>query len=175
MAVTLTQQQRVKFAAALAEQEAAVDQLKVSLVADSPNLTRCATDVYGKFARPDLPAVLRLAKQYGSIHEARMIANPGLPHWVAQQWEQIGFDVDFLGRAPDCDDRAIRQCVQSAMDADVLFIMSGDHAFVDVIRLIRMSQKKVVVVAVRSMTAACLIEACDQFIELPVTLRSQAA
>ena len=64
MAVTLTQQQRVKFAAALAEQEAAVDQLKVSLVADSPNLTRCATDVYGKFARPDLPAV-------GSFHQNR--------------------------------------------------------------------------------------------------------
>ena len=57
MSVILTRQQLTRFAAALAEQENGANQPQVCVVADSPNLTRCAEEVYGKLARPDLTAV----------------------------------------------------------------------------------------------------------------------
>jgi hypothetical protein len=176
MSVTLTPKQLTRFAAALAEQESGANHPQVCVIADSPNLTRCAEQVHGKLARPDLSAVLRLAKQYGTIYAADMIANPGLPNWVAQQWEKVGFSVN-IGLAPDCDDRAVRQCVQALLVADVLICMSGDHAFVDIIRLAKSSRRqiKVVVIGVRECTAACLIEACDEFVDLPVATYTRAA
>lgn len=176
MSVTLTPKQLTRFAAALAEQESGANHPQVCVIADSPNLSYSAEQVYGKLARPDLSAALRLAKKYGTIHEAQMVANPGLPVWVARQWERIGFSVN-IGVAPDCDDRAVRQCVSALLVADVLICMGGDHAFIDVVRLAKLSRRniKVVVVSVRECTAASLIEDCDEFVDLPVAVNPRAA
>lgn len=164
------------FAAELAEQEAAGTQPTVCLVGDSPNLTRTVERVYGKGARPDLAAVLQIGRKYGQVHEATMVANPGLPNWVAAQFERIGFKVD-LGLGPDCDDRVVSKCVRAGLVADVLICMGGDHALVDIVRLVRFQQRpvKVVVIAVKEATAACLAESCDQFINLPVLVHTAAA
>jgi len=176
MSVTLTPQQLTRFAAALADQENGDSKPQVCVIADSPNLTKSAAEVYGKLARPDLKAALRLAKTYGAIHEAQMVANPGLPIWVARQWERIGFNVN-IGLAPDCDDRAVRQCVSALLVADVLICMGGDHHFIDIVRLAKQSRReiKVVVVSVRECTAACLLDDCDEFVDLPVAVYPQAA
>jgi hypothetical protein len=176
MTVILTPQQMTRFSAALAEQETGANQPRVCVVADSPNLTRSTAEVYGQFARPDLIAALRLARRHGAIHEARMVANPGVPKWVARKWEQIGFCVD-IGLAPDCDDRAVRQCVQALLIADVLICMSGDNAFIDIIRLAKLSRRqvKVIVISVRKCTASCLIKACDEFVDLPIEVQARAA
>jgi len=176
MSVTLTPKQLTRFATALADQENGESQPQVCVIADSPNLTRSAAKVYGKLARPDLPAALRLARKYGTIHEARMIANPGLPNWVAQQWQRIGFCVD-IGLAPDCDDRAVSRCVPALLVADVLICMGGDRIFIDIARVAKLSRRqiKVVVVGVRECTAACLIEVCDEFVDLPVATHTRAA
>jgi hypothetical protein len=169
MSVVLSQNQLSLFAARLAEQAASANQPKVCLVADSPNLARRVEDKYGKNARPNLQAVLRIARRYGQVHEATLVANPGLPRPIAVEFNRAGFNVD-LGLAPDCDDRVIRKCVEAGLVADVLICMGGDHAFVDIVRLIKLQKRpvKVVIIAVKQGTAACLLESCDAFIELPV-------
>lgn len=168
MSVILTKTQLSVFGRALREQEEA-SQPKVCLVADSPNLSRSVENVYGKGARPDLAAVLKIGQQYGHIHEATLVANPGLPSWVVDRFERLGYSVD-RGFGPDCDDRVISKCVRAGLVADTLVCMGGDHCLVDVIRMVKQQRRlvRVVVVAVKEATAACLAEACDEFINLPV-------
>lgn len=176
MSVVLSKEQMVRFASALAEQELEATQPKVCLVADSPNLTRTVEGVYGKGARPDLAAVLNIAKRFGVIHEATIVANPGLPTYVADRFECLGYTVD-RGLGPDCDDRVISKCVSAALIADTLVCMGGDHCAVDVIRLVKGQRRpvKVVVIGVGEATAYCLKNSVDEFINLPVILNAVAA
>jgi hypothetical protein len=63
MSVILTKKQLGVFEVALKEQEDAASEPTVCLVGDSPNLTRTVEGVYGKGARPDLAAVLSIARE----------------------------------------------------------------------------------------------------------------
>jgi hypothetical protein len=176
MSVILTKKQMGVFGKALKEQEAAATQPKVCLVADSPNLTRSVERTYGKGARPDLAAVLNIGRQYGQVHEATIVANPGLPSHVANRYERLGYAVD-RGLGLDCDDRVISKCVRAGLVADTLICMGGDHCMVDVIRLVKLQRRpvRVIVIGVRGTTAACLKEACDEFVNLPVLSNAVAA
>lgn len=176
MSVILSKRQLSVFAKALAEQEAAATQPKVCLVADSPNLARSVESVYGKGTRPDLAAVLNIGRRYGVVHEATIVANPGLPSPIANHFEGLGYTVD-RGLGPDCDDRVISKCVRAGLVADTLVCMGGDHCMVDVIRLVKLQRRpvKVVVIGVRETTASCLRDSCDEFINLPVISNAVAA
>jgi len=176
MSAVLSRKQMARFASVLAEQEVEATQPKVCLVADSPNLTRTVETVYGKGARPDLAAVLNIARGFGVIHAATIVANPGLPTHVANGFERLGYAVD-RGLGPDCDDRVISKCVSAALIADILVCMGGDHCAVDVIRLVKGQRRpvKVVVIGVGESTALCLKTSVDEFINLPVVLNAVAA
>lgn len=176
MSVVLSKQQMVHFASALAEQEVEATRPKVCLVADSPNLTRTVEGAYGKGARPDLAAVLNIARRFGVIHEATIVANPGLPTYVADRFERLGYTV-VRGLAPDCDDRFVRKVAGAGVVADTLVIMGGDHCPIDVVRLVKNQRRpvRVVVIGVRESTAVCLKDCADQFINLPVILNAVAA
>jgi hypothetical protein len=176
MSVILSKEQMARFAPALAEQEAEGSQPKVCLVGDGPNLARRVEAAYGKGARPDLAAVLNIARRYGSIHEATMVANPGLPVHVARRIERLGYTVD-RGLGPDCDDRVVSKCVGASLVADTLICLGGDHSMIDLVRLVKNQRRpvKVVVIAVREATAWCLKESADEFINLPVISKVAAA
>jgi hypothetical protein len=176
MSVILSKKQMASYANALREQQDAPIQPKVCLVADSPNLTRSVERTYGKGVRPDLATVLNIGRQYGQVHEATIVANPGLPRHVASRFERLGYVVD-RGLGLDCDDRVISKCVQAGLVADTLICIGGDHCMVDVIRLVKLQRRsvRVIVIGVRGTTAACLKEACDEFINLPVLSNAVAA
>jgi len=176
MSVILTKKQLGVFGKALREQENGDTDPKVCLVGDGPNLARRVEAVYGKGARPDLAAVLNIARKYGSIHEATMVANPGLPVYVAQRIERLGYTVD-RGLGPDCDDRVVSKCVVAGLVADTLICMGGDHSMIDVVRLVKNQRRpvKVVVIGVKEGTAWCLKNSADEFINLPVISKAAAA
>jgi hypothetical protein len=176
MSMVLSKEQMIRFASALSEQEVESIWPKVCLVADSPNLTRTVEGVYGKGARPDLAAVLNIARKFGVIHEATIVANPGLPTYIANRFERLGYTV-VRGLAPDCDDRFVRKIAGAGVIADTLVVMGGDHCAIDVIRLVKNQRRpvKVVVIGVRESTAVCLKDCVDEFINLPVILNAVAA
>lgn len=176
MSVILTKKQLGVFEVALKEQEDAASEPTVCLVGDSPNLARTVEGVYGKGARPNLAAVLNIAREFGVIYEATIVANPGLPAYVADRFERLGYTVD-RGLAPDCDDRFVRKVAGAGVVADTLVIMGGDHCTIDVVRLVKNQRRpvRVVVIGVRESTAVCLKDCADKFINLPVILNAVAA
>lgn len=105
-----------------------------------------------------------------------MVANPGLPVYVAQRIERLGYTVD-RGLGPDCDDRVVSKCVVAGLVADTLICMGGDHSMIDVVRLVKNQRRpvRVVVIGVREGTAWCLKKSADEFINLPVISKAAAA
>ena len=163
MSVILTKKQLDVFGKALKEQEEAATQHKVCLVAESPNLGRTVERAYGKGARPDLAAVLNLARKFGVIHEATIVANPGLPTYVADHYGRLGYSV-VRGLAPDCDDRFVRKVASAGVVADTLVIAGGDHCPIDVVRLVKNQRRpvRVVVIGVRTIYGSLSERLCRQ-------------
>jgi hypothetical protein len=144
-----------KFPPARVQQEAFNNLPHVGIVGDSTHLTRSARRTHGESAKADLSAILERARRMGSVRQTWMVGDPEIPRQVVERWMKDGWKVDVCtaGR----DDRVVRLCVAVAMEVDILVILSGDHIFLDALRLIQMAQKRVAVMAIRDATAPCLI------------------
>jgi len=137
------------------------------VVVDSPNALRSARDAFGRAAKPDWGAILRLGSQQGHLVEGVVAVNDGLPEYVVQRFRALGYSVHF-SHARDVDDRVVSQVVRMIDRAQVFVIVSGDGGYCSLVSILRRLHKRVIVVAVESCCHRRLRRLAHEFHSLPV-------
>lgn len=98
----------------------------VGLLVDSPNASKSARD-FGDNARPDYPAIRRIAEQYGRVTTSCMFVNPGFQ--TSTDWRKLGYEL-VRGTDHDVDHLVVSTAMRLvASGIHSLVVVSGDHRF----------------------------------------------
>jgi len=144
---------------------------RCAIVLDSPNHYRGVKALHGPEAEPDWEGLLREARLVASVTPVAVV-NSGARPDLWNRFEDAGWDV-VCSDAPDCDEMVIAQIVRTSLAADIVVIGGGDHKYADVAALLKQVGKRVIVTAVRGSVARDLLDVSDDFVDLPVILKSE--
>ena len=84
----------------------------------------------------------------------------------------MGYKVQF-SHAWDVDDRVVAQAIRMVHRARIFVIVSGDGGYTSLVVILRSLGKRVIIVAVENRCNPNLRRAADEFVPMPIIVRSR--